>query len=130
MSITNIKRNRMGTINFDGRFNGMRKAQSFIVYPIGKDGDPTRIKIQSDTRIGFVDLTNGEAYLTPSISSGAHSGHLTLAKSAGTLSAEELLLVKANVMASAHGHAGTNGIMYTDNSGALEVFAGQGACHG
>jgi hypothetical protein len=40
----------------------------------------------------------------------------------GALTAEELFELKANIMATASGKAGTNGIVYCDNSGAVDVF--------
>lgn len=48
---------------------------------------------------------------------------MMLAANAGKLSAEDLLMLKAHIFSSANGKAGTNKIVYTDNSGALAVFA-------
>jgi hypothetical protein len=120
--ITNIHKNRMGTVSFDGKFDGMRKAQDFIVYPMHAGNDASRAKIQSDTRIGAVDLNTGAVILSPSRAGGSYGVHMALAKLAGTLSGEELLLLKAGIFGTAHGHAGSNGIVYTDNSAAVEVF--------
>lgn len=36
MKISNIKKGIMGTINFEAKFNGMRKPQEFVVYPPGQ----------------------------------------------------------------------------------------------
>ncbi len=120
--ISNIRRNCMGTTSFDGKFPGMRKPQDFIVYPFHAGNDANVATIQSDTRIGRVDLTTGAVILSASKSSGAYFVHLIGAKVAGILSAEDLLMLKAGIFATAHGMAGTNGIMYTDNSAALEIF--------
>jgi hypothetical protein len=52
---TNIKKNIMGTISFDAKFAGMRKAQDFIVYPIT---DNKQVHIQSENRFGIINLNN------------------------------------------------------------------------
>lgn len=118
--ITNIRRNIMGTTSFDGKFPGMRKAQDFIVYPM-KDSAESAM-IQSDTRIGRINLQTGEILMSKPVSSGAYSVHLMFAKVIGKLSGEDLLLLKAGIFGSAHGHAGTNGVVFCDNSAALDVF--------
>lgn len=120
--IENIHKNRMGTVSFDGKFDGMRKAQDFIVYPFHAGNSTDAAKVQSDTRIGLINLTTGEILMSPSRQGGSYGVHLAFAKPAGKLTSEELMLFKAQIAATANGHAGTNGIVYTDNSGALEVF--------
>jgi hypothetical protein len=119
--ITNFRRNCMGTVSFDGKFDGMRKPQDFIVYPFHAGNQTTAAKIQSDTRIGLVNLESGEVMISPSRAGGSYGVHLALAKPAGTLSAENLLMFKAAIYATAGGKVGTHHVV-TDNSGALEVF--------
>ena len=121
--IENTKRNRMGTVSFDGKFNGMRKAQNFITYPFHAWNQTTHATIQSDTRIGTIDLQTGEVRMSPARAGGSYCMHLALTTHVDKLSAEELLLYKGHILDSANGKAGTNGIVYTDNSGAVEVFA-------
>jgi hypothetical protein len=121
LTLDKVRRNRMGTITFEGQFDGMRKPQEFIVYPLHAGDEAKRLKIQSDTRIGFVHLADGEVVLSPPSPSGAHNRHLVQSRPAGRLSGEALLNLKTHVMASASGHAGTS-VVYTDNSAALEVF--------
>ena len=121
--ITNIHRNIMGTISFDGKFDGMRKAQEFIVYPIKTGSDAQTIQVQSDTRIGLICMETGKVMMSPARKGGSFGVHLAFAAYAGKLLPEELLMLKGHILGSAHGHAGSNGIVYTDNSGALEVFA-------
>ena len=121
--ISNIRRNIMGTTSFDGLFPGMRKAQDFTVYPVKSEQDAGRVTVQSDTRIGFIHMTTGT--VTMSKPGGAYFIHLNGAQIIGTLPADDLLLLKAAIMGSAHGNAGTNGMVYTDNSGALAVFGAQ-----
>jgi len=121
--LNNIHRNIMGTISFDAKFEGMRKPQDFIVYPMQAGDDATRIKVQSDTRYGIISLADGKVFMSPAVANGANAAHLAQGKHLAPISAEELLLLKSHIMASASGKAGTNGIVYCDNSKALEVFA-------
>jgi len=119
--ITNIRKNHMGTVSFDGKFDGMRKAQDFIVYPM-HSGQMSCL-IQSDTRIGKINLETGAVKVSPARSGGSYQVHLAYAKHCGILTAEGLFMLKAGIFGTASGMAGTNGIVYTDNSGALDVFA-------
>lgn len=111
----------MGTVSFDGKFAGMRKSQDFIVYPLSEAKES--LKIQSDTRIGTINLETGAVHMSPPKPGGAYFHDLCNAASVGVLTAEELFLLKANVFATASGQAGTNGVVYCDNSAALEVFS-------
>lgn len=120
--VTNVKKNCMGTVSFDGKFAGMRKPQDFIVYPMHAGNQTSAVKVQSDTRIGIIHLDSGKVMMSPSRAGGSYGVHLALIKHSGTLSAEELFSLKAGIFATASGKAGTNGIVYTDNSAALEVF--------
>ena len=122
--ISRLHKNCMGTTSFDGKFAGMMKAQDFIAYPLPADSDRVRVKIQSDTRIGFIELADGRVLLSKPQASGAYFHHLSGARYVGKLTPEDLLMLKAHIFASAHGAAGKaeNGIVQTDNSGALEVF--------
>ena len=116
----------MGTVIFEAKFVGMRKPQEFVVYPIGSDDEANpRIKIQSDTRIGFIDRNSGAVWLCAPQSNGAYNHHLALARQVDVLDAESLTLLKSQVMSTASPKAGKaeNGIIMCDNSGALGVFA-------
>ena len=114
--ISNIRRNIMGTTSFDGLFHGMRKAQDFIVYPMHTEDQAGAAKVQSDTRIGLINLKTGDVAMSKPRAGGAYGVHLSGAQVIGTLPADELLLLKAAIMGSAHGKAGTNGMVYTDNT--------------
>jgi hypothetical protein len=70
--ITNCHRNMMGTVSFDAKFPGMRKAQDFIVYPMHDSG--TTIRIQSDNRFGQMDLETGACVLSANSGSAHASG--------------------------------------------------------
>lgn len=123
--ISNIRKNNMGTVSFDGLFKPQRQAQDFIVYPRHTGHRTGRIMVQSDKRIGHVDLTTGDVTLSPSRPGGSYGQHLPLATPVGALSAEELFNLKAAIFATAHGDAGRsiNRVIGTDNAGALEVFS-------
>lgn len=120
--LKNIRKNIMGTVSFDGLFPCMRKAQDFIVYPL-KD-ETQHAKIQSDTRIGTIDLQSGAVTLSKPHASGAYFVHMGEAREVCKLSGEDLFSLKAQIFASASGKAGTNGVVYVDNAAALEVFGG------
>lgn len=125
MTIANIHRNIMGTVSFDGQFHGMRKPQDFIVYPLPAGYERATIKIQSDTRIGLVNLETGEIMMSKPQASGAYNHHLATAKLLpAKLDGETLLILKAQILATASAKAGTNGVIHTDNSGAAAVFGG------
>jgi len=117
--ITNIKKNCMGTLSFDGKFNGMRKAQDFIVYPIHKGNDADKIKIQSETRIGQIDLQTGDVLLSPARQGGSYFVHLAFAGKVDQLTREELAGLKFRLVQTAGDAVGGNGLgVVTDNSGA------------
>lgn len=125
-TLNKFRKNCMGTVTFDGLFAGMRKVQEFDVYPIKAGEQPSHLKVQSDTRIGYISLVDGAVEMAGPFSSGAYDQHLRKRKPIGQLSSEDLLLLKSQVLTTAHGAAGKaeNGVIQTDNSGAIEVFAG------
>jgi len=73
--ISNITKNCMGTTDFDGKFNGMRKAQSFIVY--GMESGQTEAKIQSSTRLGLLCLDTGRVEMSTPRANGAGFAHFS-----------------------------------------------------
>lgn len=125
--ISNIRKNCMGTTSFDAKFRGLRKFADFIVYPIKAGDESGRIVIQSDTRIGLIDVESGKVWMSKPRAGGANFMHLPYGNTPYTdkLSQEDLFTLKAHIMSTAHGAAGKaeNGIVQTDNGGALEVFA-------
>lgn len=121
--LANIRKNCMGTVSFDGKFDGMRKPQDFIVYPMHAGNSTESALVQSGTRIGRIHMTTGAVIMSPSRQGGSYNVHLMLAKPAGTLSAEDLLMFKSAIFATADDKAGNNAMhVFTDNSAALEVF--------
>ena len=113
--LSNFRKNIMGTVSFDGQFPGMRKAQEFIVYPM--TGSETHIRAQSNKKMMRISLRDGAVLAYP----GKYS--LGRPTTIHALCAADLLLLKSNIMSTADGKAGTNGVMWCDNSGALEVFS-------
>lgn len=122
--ISNMHRNIMGTVSFDGVFPGMRKAQDFIVYPVQEHESPSILKIQSDHVFGYLDTRDG----TLTYAKGRDSSGLmyTCAKLSGALKtcvipAEELAGLTGAVRDTASHKAGSNGIVFCDNSGASRI---------
>lgn len=77
VNLISVGRNSLGTANLVIKVDSkMRKEQSFCVYPLSVG--ETTIKIQSDTRIGRINLLTGKGILTKSYSGGAYGHHLQL----------------------------------------------------
>jgi hypothetical protein len=113
MMISNIRKNCMGTASFDGLFAGQRKVQDFIVYPMGERTDAARI--QSDKRAGFINLQNGEVYLSKNQYDFGNAHFV------GELPAAELKVLRNSIVATADRNAGNNGVITCDNSGADKI---------
>ncbi len=121
--ITNYHKNIMGTVSFDGKFGSMRKTQDFIVYPM-QDSGPI-IQIQSDNRMGQINLNTGELILSPPAS--GHAGFLWLQISVArktvlkeTISSEELEMLRKWIKSTGGLSVGES-IVKSDNTGALAV---------
>jgi hypothetical protein len=108
-NIDNIHINIMGTISFDGKFKGMRKSQQFDIYPAqGKDISHD-FTIQSDTRIGYLNLCKKNVRLTPSVSGGAYSPHLSyFTLKEHVLSDNEVNMLKGWILKSSNKEAGSS----------------------
>jgi hypothetical protein len=121
--ITNCHKNVLGTVSFDGRFAKMRKAQDFIVYPMHDSS--SRIKIQSDNRMGQLDLDTGELVLSAPAS--GHAGFLWLQLSVmrktatrETIAAEDLQTLRQWVKSTGGLLVGES-FVKTDNTGAMAL---------
>jgi hypothetical protein len=122
-----LKRNVMGTTDIEMKISGMRKAQDFIVYPIGADDAGSVITIQSDTRIGQLNLVKGVGVMSQSHSNGAYFVHLQMDKlTPFTVSESDLENIKSHIFKTAGSNVGTRGIV-SDNSGASRLFADGGS---
>ena len=118
-----LKRNIMGTTDIEMKISGMRKAQDFIVYPIGADDAGSVITIQSDTRIGQINLVKGVGVMSQSHSNGAYFVHLQMDKlTPFTISESDLANIKSHIFKTAGDNVGSRGIV-SDNSGASRIFA-------
>lgn len=118
--ISNIHRNIMGTISFDAKFDGMRKAQDFIVYPMNKNASVA--EIQSSTRFGKIDLASGKVVISKPKANGAGSLQLAISPTdGGTLSQDDLNNLKASIRDTAGASVGSAGVV-SDNSAAATVF--------
>ena len=116
----------MGTCDIHIKASGMRKEQDFIVYPISSGSDASKITIQSDTRFGYIDMTTGTLSLTPA-KNNANSWDFSIAEIDKTiktdqLTQEEINQIKMEVFGTTNSMAGNNGIMYTDNGGAVNIL--------
>lgn len=121
--ILGLKRNIMGTTDIEMKITGMRKPQDFIVYPIGADDAGNVIKIQSDTRIGQINLVKGVGVMSQSHQGGAYFVHLQMDKlTSFELSEKDLKDLKAFINKTSGDNVGSS-IIKSDNSGASRIFA-------
>jgi hypothetical protein len=124
--ILGLKRNFMGTTDVEMKISGMRKPQSFIVYPIGKDDSKEIITIQSETRIGKIDLSTGRGLMSQSHSNGAYFVHFQMDKlTPFTINEKDLKELRTQIFKTAGDNVGSRGIV-SDNSGASSVYADGG----
>lgn len=118
-TVSNIKKNIMGTLSIDLKVKGMRKSQEFIFYPISKE--TKKIKIQSDTRIALINL-DGLGKMSKPHQSGAYFHHLSIddltefefSKSDWKQIVDYLGLTNGD-------NVGSNGVK-VDNSGVVSIF--------
>jgi len=126
MKITKIYVNSMGTASFIGKLDkGMRKEQDFSVYPISKDSKSKVITVQSDTRIGRIDLETGKGVMSKSHSNGAYFVHLQIDNlTSFQLSEGDRSALQVKIFLSSDSEAGKsqNGVVISDNSGAINVL--------
>lgn len=121
-----IRKNMMGTISFNMKMPNMRKEQDFIVYPISESGDKDKIHIQSDTRFGVLDLRDGKGEMSSSQPNGSNSMSLMFDQvrhktTFFEISLDDLNELKGKIKGTADPNAGSNGIVFCDNSGAANV---------
>lgn len=120
--LSNFHKNTLGTLTFDAKFPGMRKAQDFDVYPIGAGEAANVLTVQSSTRIGRICLVTGQVKMSPSFSGGTGFVHLAMAKLIATLDGEQLLQLKTQVAATMRG-AAINQPVTVDNAGAIGALS-------
>jgi hypothetical protein len=120
--LDNIHTNRMGTKSFNLKFDSMRKIQDFIVYSIDKSQTNKVIQIQSDTRIGQLDLDTGKCIMTKSYPNGAYGHHLALGETVPVQFNESQCNELKTAIYETRNNTGTNGIVSIDNSGAKNLM--------
>jgi hypothetical protein len=121
--ILGLSKNILGTTSIEMKISGMRKPQEFTVYPISSDDTDKIITIQSDTRIGRIDLKSGRGVMSQSHSSGAYFVHLQMDKLIPfTLTESDLEDLKAHIFKTAGSNVGSS-VVKSDNSGASRIFA-------
>lgn len=121
--VTGFHKNCLGTLSFEGKFLKMRKAQEFDCYPMRDETETDRVRIQSETRIGWIVLATGDVLLCPPKASGAYFPDLAHVVKVDQLSGSDLMMFKAQIFATASAKAGTHGVT-VNNSGAAQIFAG------
>jgi hypothetical protein len=127
--ILGLSKNIMGTTSIEMKISGMRKSQDFSVYPIGKDDTDKIITIQSETRIGKIDLATGRGLMSQSHSNGAYFVHFQMDKlTPFTINESDLQELKMHIFKTAGDNVGSRGIV-SDNSGASGVYADGGGLY-
>lgn len=120
VEISEFHKNIMGTLSFNLKLKNMRKFQDFIVYPI-KNGD-TKILIQSDTRIGTIEMTTGDGKMSQSHTGGAYGIHLSMDKlTSFKLNDDQLNELKIELSKTAGVNVGSS-IVKSDNEGAAQFI--------
>lgn len=127
MKLENVKTGFMGTIEFDAKFPGMRKAQNFSVYPMHEEGESDKIiRCQSDSRWLEINSETGECEITTA-QQGHHSGIMLAYQKAArkhkefTLPEVELSHLKMQIFTTQGKEVG-NSVARTDNSGAVNIL--------
>ena len=124
--ILGLKKNILGTTDVEMKITGMRKPQRFSVYPIGKDDTDKIITIQSETRIGKIDLSSGRGLMSQSHSNGAYFVHFQMDKlTPFTINEKDLKDITSHIFRTAGDNVGSRGI-FSDNSGASGIYADGG----
>jgi hypothetical protein len=121
--IKNIRKSIMGTIRFDLKAKGHRGFQNFITYPMSEGSATDKVKVQSDKRIGWYVPDKGMFVLSKSRSSGSYNPHLYTDELIPTLIDETSNdLLKQAIALSFDKDAGNNGVVFTDNSNAINIL--------
>lgn len=112
-------RNCMGTLEVTLKAGNMRKAAGFTAYPRSADaseGDPLRL--QSDNRVALL-FPNRRLVLSDALKGhpGFHSLNIPWVKKfEAAVDTATMEQVRASLAATASAKAGTNGLIYCDNS--------------
>ena len=126
MEIINAKKNCLGTMSFTLKMGKMKKAEEFVTYPIQKGDNGEKVYLQSHHRWAELNTKTGEIELSARRAQYANSMWLLLCKINGTAETdsateEQLGEMLSAIRGTASPNAGSNGIMYCDNSNANVV---------
>ena len=128
MEIVSLKKNCLGTMSFVLKMGKMKKAEDFITYPVQRDDDGSKIRLQSHHRWAELNTKTGEIDLSARRAQYANSWFLLECKAKGIAekdkaTPEQLETILNAVRGTASPMAGGNNIlsMYCDNSNADKV---------
>lgn len=117
-----INKNCLGTLSIELRIKGMRKFQDFTTYPINKES--TSITIQSDTRIARLNL-DGKGEMSRPHQNGAYFHHLSIDKLTHfefNKKDWQQIVEYLGLTESREAGKKENGVISSDNSGAISIF--------
>lgn len=125
-TLKGMKRNCMGTMDFTLKLGNMKKAEDFCTYPIQKGDKGDKLFLQSSHRWAELNLSTGVVEVSAYRKQYANSIWLVVCRCEGTntydlFSEEDLGTIKDAVRGTASPNAGSNGIVYCDNSNADKI---------
>ncbi len=119
MQILASGKNCLGTMSFKIQFSKMRKSEDFTTYPIDKES--RIVYMQSKHRWVELNLDTKEFEVSCSRAQYADRVHFELSKIAGKnftdkCTDEQFEMIVSTIRGTASPMAGTNGVVYCDNS--------------
>ena len=126
MEIISAKKNCLGTMSFTLKMGKMKKAEEFVTYPIQRGDNGEKVYLQSHHRWAELNTKTGAVQLSARRAQYANSEWLAMCKAIGTAETdnateEQLGEMLSAIRGTASPNAGSNGIMYCDNSNANAV---------
>lgn len=126
MEILGSKRNCLGTMSFTLKLGKMKKAEEFCTYPVQRGDNGDKVYLQSHHRWAELNTRTGEIELSARRAQYANQMWLILCKVRGTDETDkatdgQLARMLSEIRGTANPMAGSNGIIYCDNSNANAV---------
>lgn len=126
MELISKRRNCCGTMSFTLKMGKMKKAEEFVTYPIQRGDDGKRVYLQSSHRWAELNTKTGEVELSARRAQYANDMWLMVCKANGTAETdkatdEQLSEMLSAIRGTASPMAGSNGVLYCDNSNADAV---------
>lgn len=124
MELLSMKKNCMGTESFTLKIGKMKKAESFVTYPIQRNDNGEKIYLQSDHRWVEMNTKTGEIEMSARRAQYANSVWFVLCKFKGTLerdkaTPEQLSEMLSAIRLTSSPKAGDNWLnVFCDNSNA------------